>query len=142
MCSNKLILLQASSTGICTNPNSTKTLKEKKAFWLPTCMWLDPPLSLLNFFSQCCFWLHQICIGQNHKNQISPSIIVIILEYSTQILTKEQKHRPKHRKVFSRTSEEGIFQNQEICFSFDYWLLFETFNFQTYLYASLIPVNS
>ena len=43
---------------------------------------------------QCFFRLHQICTSQNHKNQIFVSIIVNFLEYSTNILTKGQKHRP------------------------------------------------
>ena len=68
-------------------------------------------------------------------------IIAICLEYSTQILTKGQKHCPKHRTLFSRASEKGIFQNQEIFFSFDSWLLFEIFKFQRCKYASLMPTT-
>ena len=47
------------------------------------------------------------------------SIIIMFLEYSTQILAKGQTHRPKHHKVFSKAWGKGIFQNQEICSSLD-----------------------
>ena len=51
-------------------------------------------LGLSKIISKCFFRLHQICLSQNHKNHFFLSIIVIFLEYSTQILTKGQKHRP------------------------------------------------